>query len=169
MHPVTHVATGQAHVQQVAANRRVARGPDGQVRAQRGSSCKDAELRALPEGLIDPWLKTVALYENDTKLVACHYYATHPMSYYGDGRVSSDFAGLARKRMQSDDPECQHIYFTGCAGNIAAGKYNDGSPEMRPVLVDRMYAGLVASEKNLTPVTLEHVAWKTHEVLPTPR
>lgn len=167
--PVTHVACGQAQVEQVAGNRRVSRDANGQVVAMRGSSCRDPQLRALPEGLIDPWLKTVAFYSGADKLAACHYYATHPMSYYGDGRVSSDFAGLARKRRQADEPGCTHLYFTGCAGNVAAGKYNDGTPEMRPVLVQRMYDGLVRSERDLQPAAIEHVAWRTAEILPPPR
>ena len=79
------------------------------------------KLIAMPEGLIDPWMKTVAFYNGERKLASCHYYATHPMSYYGDGRVTSDFAGLARKQRQQDEPDCLHLYFTGCAGNISAG------------------------------------------------
>ncbi|MBM3891622.1 MAG: hypothetical protein FJ388_21120, partial [Verrucomicrobia bacterium] len=102
--PVTHVAHGEARVEKVAGNRRVALGPDGKVLKMRGSACRDAELIAMPEGLIDPMLKTVAFYDGAEKLVACHYYATHPMSHYGKGHVSSDFCGLARKRRQKDEP-----------------------------------------------------------------
>jgi len=167
--PVTHVAHGQAKVEKVASNRRVFRDADGVVKAMRGSSCRNPELRALPEGLIDPWLKTVAFYEKDKKIAACHYYATHPMSYYGDGRVSSDFIGLARKQRQKEEPDCLHIYFTGCGGNVAAGKYNDGSKETRPILTQRVYEGIVRSEAELTPVALERVAWKTCDILPPPR
>lgn len=166
---VTHVGTGQAKVEKVASNRRVFRDDNRRIKRMRGSSCRDAELRALPEGLIDPWLKTVAFYEGDRKIVACHYYATHPMSYYGDGRVSSDFAGLARKQRQKDDPACTHIYFTGCAGNIAAGKYNDGSKELRPVLTRQVHEGIVQSEANLQRAEVERVQWKTVEILPPPR
>jgi hypothetical protein len=165
--PVTHMATGQARVEQVAANRRIL-GPDGAVRAMRGSSCTDPVLRAEPEGLIDPWLKTVAFYDGDTKIAACHYYACHPMSYYGDGRVSADFCGLARRKRQEEEPECTHIYFNGCGGNIGAGKYNDGSKEMRPVLVERIYEGIVASEAALEPHAIESVQWVSHEILPPP-
>jgi hypothetical protein len=134
----------------------------------RGSGCKDPELIALPEGLIDPLLKTVAFYDGPTKIAVCHYYATHPMSHYGQGHVSSDFVGLARKRRQQEEPGCTHIYFTGCAGNIAAGKYNDGTPQARIDLTDRMYAGIVASERTLKPQPLTAAAWKTHEILPEP-
>ncbi|MDG1895875.1 MAG: hypothetical protein P8J37_13290 [Fuerstiella sp.] len=167
--PVTGIAAGQAEVQDVASNRRVFRDTYGHVMKMRGSSCRDEELRALTDGIIDPQLKTVAFYDGDTKIAACHYYATHPMSYYGDGRVSSDFVGLARKRRQQEQPECQHLYFTGCAGNISAGKYNDGSQPVRQVLANRIYDGMVAAEKNLQPRSVEHVGWRTVEMLPTAR
>jgi hypothetical protein len=164
--PVTHVATGEGRVEKVAANRRVAIGPGGKVTKMRGSSCRDAELIALPEGLIDPQLKTVAFYEHQQKLVACHYYATHPMSHYGQGHVSSDFCGLARKQRQREEPGCTHIYFTGCSGNVAAGKYNDGSPEARLLLTQRIYDGIAAAEKTLRPMPVKSAHWKTHEILP---
>jgi hypothetical protein len=166
---VTHVAYGQGKVEKVASNRRVFRSDDGHVKTMRGSSCRDEALRALPEGLIDPWLKTVAFYDKSSKIAACHYYATHPMSYYGDGRVSSDFAGLARKQRQRDDPDCLHLYFSGCAGNIAAGKYNDGAKEMRAILTQRMVDGMMSSEDTLKPVPVERVGWRTVKVLPPPR
>ena len=164
--PVTHVAHGQAEVHKVASNRRVVRDDKGRIKKMRGSSCKDAELRALPVGLIDPWLKTIAFYQNEKKIAVCHYYATHPMSYYGDGRVSSDFVGLARKQRQVEEPGCVQLYFTGCAGNIAAGKYNDGSKPARKVLTQRMYDAMVRSEQSLQPAAIEEVSWRTVEMLP---
>jgi hypothetical protein len=168
---VTHVGHGQAKVQGVASNRRVKRDHDGKVLAMRGSSCKDETLIAMDEGLIDPFCRTVAFFDGDTKLAALHYYATHPMSYYADGRCSSDFAGLARKRRQQDEPHCHHVYFTGCSGNVAAGKYNDGSKEARVTLTGRLYDGIVASEAALKRVDVKdtRVAWKTVDVLPPPR
>ena len=164
--PLTHVATGEAKVDRIAGNRRLDLGPDGRVRKMRGSACRDPELIALPEGLIDPMLKTVAFYSGAEKVAACHYYASHPMSHYGKGDVSSDFPGLARKRRQQEDAGCTHLYFTGAAGNIAAGKYNDGSPEARVALTERLYAALVASERGLSPQAIERVRWTTHDVLP---
>ncbi len=166
---VTHVAHGQAEVEKVASNRRIHRDEKGRILKSRGSKCDDAALRALPVGTIDPWLKTVAFYDRDTKIAACHYYATHPMSYYGDGRVSSDFAGLARKKRQLDEPKCTHLYFTGCAGNIAAGKYNDGSKAMRPVLTQRIYDGIVRAESGLRPEPVDTLTWKTVDMLPPVR
>lgn len=163
---VTHVGMGQARVDRVASNRRVSRDAEGQVLAMRGSSCRVPELRALPEGLIDPHLKTIAFFRDGRRLCEMHYYATHPMSYYGDGRASSDFPGLARKQLQAEDPDCFQIYFTGCAGNVTAGKYNDGSQANRPVLVERMYRAMVQSRRSIQPVELTHLDWKQASVQP---
>ena len=164
---VTSVAHGQARVEKVASNRRIL-GDDGKVGTQRGSSSRNPEHHRLPEGVIDPWLKTVAFYDGDDKIAACHYYACHPMSYYGDGRVSADFCGLARQQRQAQEPNCLHLYFNGCGGNIGAGKYNDGSKPMRPVLTDRMYQAIAKSEADLRPEPIESAAWRSVPVLPEP-
>lgn len=165
---VTHVGIGQAKVERVAGNRRFV-GPDGKVVDWRGSSSKNPKHKELPEGLIDPWLKTIAFYDREKRLAACHYYATHPMSYYGDGRVCSDFVGLARRRLEKEDAGCTHLYFTGCAGNVAAGKYNDGTPEARRELTDRMHAALAGSLSSLKLSPIERAGWQTQEILPAPR
>jgi hypothetical protein len=157
---VTHLAHGAATVDRVASNRRVDRDQAGRVRTMRGSSCTDPALVNLPEGTIDPVLRTIAFFAGDRKVAACHFYATHPMSYYRDGRVTSDFCGLARKRRQQDEPDCTHLYFSGCAGNVAAGKYNDGSPAAREALTQRLYEAIRQSESNLTPEPLRRVAWR---------
>jgi hypothetical protein len=169
LQPVTHIGYGQGKVSQVASNRRVYTDTSGKILGMRGSACTDQKLRDLPEGLIDPFLKTVAFFSGDQKLVSCHYYATHPMSYYGDGRATSDFVGLARKRRQGDEPQTTHIYFTGCSGNIAAGKYNDGTPALRPILTQRIYDGLVASEASLKREPVATAEWRTKEILPAAR
>ncbi|MBL9210427.1 MAG: hypothetical protein JNL92_08150 [Opitutaceae bacterium] len=167
---VTHVAHGDATVEQVASNRRIHRDAAGRVIAMRRSFCTDPAIAALPEGTIDPVLQTLAYHgEDGRKLVACHYYATHPMSFYEDGRVTSDFVGLARKRRQAEEPECTHLYFTGCSGDVTAGKYNDGSPAARVALTDRMHRALVASEARLVPRPLTSVEWATVDVAPPPQ
>jgi hypothetical protein len=163
--PVTHIATGQGKVEKVAGNRRIL-GPDGKLLPMRGSASKDPRHHELPEGLIDPHLKTIAFYNGEKKLAACHYYACHPMSYYGDGRATADFCGLARRRRQQDEPDCLHVYFNGCGGNVAAGKYNDGSQEMRPVLTQRVYDGIVLSEQHLRREPVESLRWATQDILP---
>ena len=168
LRPLTHIATSQARVEKVAGNRRFLN-EQGVISDWRGSASKNPVHAELPEGLIDPWLKTVAFYDGDTRLAACHYYACHPMSYYGDGMVCSDFVGLARKRRQAETPGCAQLYFTGCSGNIAAGKYNQGTPESRKALTDRMYAAIVASEAGLQPQPITSAQWQTADVLLTPR
>ena len=163
--PVTHIAHGEARVEKVAANRRII-GLNGKLISQRGSSSRKPEHHRFPEGLIDPMLKTVAFYNGNKKLVASHFYACHPMSYYGDGRVSADFCGLARRRMQKQAPECLHLYFNGCGGNIGAGKYNNGSKEARIELTQRMFDGITTSNATLKPELIRSFAWETEDILP---
>lgn len=167
--PITDVAVGHAQVHQVGSNRRVDRDEHNQVRQMRGSSCSDADLAALPEGTIDPYLRTICYFSGDQKIVSSHFYATHPMSYYRDGRVTSDFCGLARKKRQQDEPACTHLYFTGCAGNVAAGKYNDGSAAARVALTQRMYAAIIASEANLRTEPIQSIDWRHTTVTPLAR
>ena len=138
--PLTHIGTGEAVVEKVASNRRVF-GDDGKVVMFRGSAMKDPRAGEAPEGLIDSKLKTLSFWNGDKALASISVYATHPMSYYGQGEVSSDFPGLARRRRQADDPGVLHFYANGCGGNLAAGKYNDGSPAMRLELAERLYRG----------------------------
>lgn len=164
--PLTHVATTQTRILEVASNRRIAVDENGKVRKGRTSSCRDPELIAMPEGQIDPMMKSIAFYSGDKKIVASHYYATHPMSHYGSGRVSSDFPGLARKQLQAEEPGCTQIYFTGCSGDVTAGKYNDGSPEARIRLTSRIYAGMKESLSKFQPQPIGPVGWRTHELLP---
>ena len=164
----THAAFGQAKVEQVASNRRVL-GPDGKVKYTRYSAAKDPQMRAAAEGLIDPFLRTLSFWEGDRPLAALSYYATHPMSYYGDGRVSADFCGLARRKRQDEVKDVFQIYFNGCAGNITAGKYNDGSPENRPVLRDRVHAGMVGAWNATERFAVNDFSWRVEPVLLPPR
>src|SRR6185312_2338380 len=112
----------------------------------RTSATIDPAARAEPDGTIDPILKSIGFFQGDRPLALLYYYTTHPMSYYGDGRVTSDFVGMARERRDAEEPEALHVYFTGSAGNVTAGKYNDGSRPMRQVLADRIHAGMVAAD-----------------------
>ncbi|MEC9096703.1 MAG: hypothetical protein VX776_08735, partial [Planctomycetota bacterium] len=167
--PVTHIGKGEAKVDKVASNRRIYRDENGVIKAMRGSSCKDPKLRAMTEGTIDPLLKTISFYNQDKRITAIHYYATHPMSFYGDGLVSSDFVGIARKQLQEEQPNCHHIYFTGAAGNISAGKYNDGSQPVRAVLAERIYKGMHSSLQNTKVSPIKTVSWRNVEILPEVR
>ncbi len=164
----THVGLGMAKVKEVASNRRVV-GPDGKIKYTRTSSTKDPRARAEPEGLIDPLLRTVSFWDGEQPRAALHYYATHPMSYYGDGRVTSDFCGLARQKRQDDDKTIFQIYFTGCAGNVTAGKYNDGSKENRPILRDRIYAAMKAAWQATQRHEIKTFGWRSEPVRFQPR
>ena len=160
--PMDQVGLGQGLVSQVASARRVV-GPDGKILYSRTSSTTDPKARAADEGVIDPQLKSVTFASGGKILARLYFYATHPMSYYGDGRVSSDFVGLARAQRDKDEPDVLHVYFTGCAGNVTAGKYNDGSHENRPVLVGKMHQGMVKADKAADSrlETIQSIGWKT--------
>lgn len=161
--PITHIGVGQGRVEQVASNRRIL-GPDGKVALTRMSKCTDEKSRSAPEGLIDPFLKTVSFWNGEDAVAALHYYATHPMSYYGDGHVTTDFCGLARNKRQQEQPDVFQVYFTGCAGDVAAGKYNDGSHAMRPILRDRVHAGMVAAWEATKRQPISKLEWSTTEI-----
>ncbi len=139
--PVTHVGVGKADVKEVASNRRIF-GPDGKVRAVRYTSCQDPDLRAAPEGTIDPQVSLVSFWNGDQPVAVLSYYATHPQSYYRTGVPNPDFPGMARFLRQSHLPEALHVHFTGAGGNIGAGKYNDGSPANRLILAERLADGM---------------------------
>lgn len=163
---VTHLGLGQARVERVASNRRVV-GPDGRASWSRGS--RSGDINSAPEGEIDPWLKTLSLWDNDTPIVAWSCYAVHPMSDYGKGRVSADFPGLARARRQKDDHRVLQIYFTGCAGDVTAGKYNTGAPEDRENLVNRLYQALNHAWQTTQRFPLHTVDLRTSSLFFSPR
>ena len=143
--PVTHVGIGQGQVEKVASNRRVEYA-DGSVRFDRSSrSAADSLLAKLDAGEIDPWLKSISFYNGDQELAVLSCYATHPMSSYGQGAVSADFIGQARRRRQVDTPGTLQVYLTGCSGDVTAGKYNDGSLASRGLLADRLYRAMMAA------------------------
>ena len=130
---VTHYGIGMARVEGVTSNRRVVL-PDGTITYGRGSATKDPALQALPEGIIDPYLKTLSFWDGDTPLAAISAYSTHPMSYYGQGGVSADFVGMARARRQAEMPGVFQMYFTGCSATTAGVQRRRS--EGRPVLAD---------------------------------
>ncbi len=162
----THVGVGKGRVEQVASNRRFI-GNDGRILHWRGSGPYPDRtwLYDLPEGRIDPYVRIVALWNGDTPVAALTYYATHPMSFYGNGEISADFVGMARNTRDEALPGIKHIYFNGGGGNIAAGKYNYGpGAASRPDLAARLAEGMrLAWEEALAarqPVTAADTAWR---------
>src|SRR5205823_3677657 len=93
----------------------------------------------------------------------------HPMSYYGKGGVSADFVGMARKRRQADDAGVFQMYASGCSGNVTAGKYNDGAPENRPVLAERIYQGMRGAWKATKRHPLRQIEFRKADLRLEPR
>jgi hypothetical protein len=160
---VTHYGFGKALVQQVASNRRYIK-PDGSVSYNRMSRCSDPVAQAADDGPIDSSLRTLSFFDGEKPVCALHSYAVHPMSYYGGGEVSIDFVGLAREQMQKEQPETFHIYASGCAGNVTAGKYNTGDPKNRAVLAQRMHDAMAEAMKNTVRQPLERIGFRLAKI-----
>ena len=164
--PVTDYGWGVAEVREVASNRRI-KGPDGRVRATRYTATKDPEARAEPVGVIDPQVSLLSFWNGKVPLVVLSYYACHPQSYYRTGVPSPDFPGIARFIRGQCVPEALHVHFNGAGGNIGAGKYNDGSPENRIVLAQRLADGMKRAFESTrkVPVTAQDVGWQCMPVV----
>lgn len=163
--PITHLGLGTANVERVASNRRIV-GPDGKVRATRWSSTVVPTVRAEPEGVIDPVVSLVSFWNDDRPLAVLSYYATHPQSYYRTGIANPDFPGVARFLRQLAVPGALHIHFTGAAGNITAGKYNDGAPTNRLTLAERLADGMRRAweQTNRQPISSNDIRWAVESV-----
>lgn len=167
--PWTHVGWGRAQVHEVASNRRI---PDahGKVRAVRYTSCKDPALRAAPEGIIDPFVISISIWDHDSPIAVLSYYATHPQSYYRTGIANPDFPGIARFLRDQSLPGTLHVHFNGAGGNIGAGKYNDGSTTNRSLLAQRLASSLsdAWNSSQRKPVSPTDLAWASIPVLLPP-
>jgi hypothetical protein len=161
---ITHAGTGSAKVERIASNRRIL-GPDGKVKVTRMSSSRIPEAIAAPEGTIDPDLQTIGFWNGDKAVAVMTYYATHPQSHYGKGGIGWEFIGMARGAREKESG-IPHIHFNGAGGNVAAGKYNDGSPDNRPKLAARVEAAMKASLEatRREPVSSSSLRWDTLEV-----
>ena len=155
----THIGVGQAKVERIASNRRYLL-PDGKPSFDRGSATRNVLAREAGDGVIDPWLKTLSFWNGDTPLAAVSGYATHPMSYYRTGEISADFPGLARARRQKETPGVFQIYFSGCSGNVTAGKYNDGARTNRAALGDRLHAAMATAWRETKRQPVETIAFR---------
>jgi hypothetical protein len=159
LEPFDQIGVGQAKVDRVASSRRFIDAA-GKIHS-RMSSCKDPAVRALPEGTVDPYLKTITLARGQKPLVRLHYYATHPQSFYGDGRASSDIVGDAREELERTEHVFQ-VYFNGCGGDVALGKYNDGSKKCRVELAERLLAGMKTSAAATKLCPAGPICWRTY-------
>ena len=166
--PVTQLGLGQARVEKVGSNRRYLL-PDGTVSYNRMSRNTNVLAAQADDGTIDPMLKTLSFWNGNTPLAALSNYAVHPMSYYGGGEVSADFPGIARRRRQEDLPQVAQVYFSGCSGNVTAGKYNPGMRENRVVLAGRIYQAMAEAWRDTKRVPLEQITFRSVPLTLEPR
>jgi hypothetical protein len=165
LEPFDSIGTGEARVERVASARRVFK--DGKLLVRYSTGGKDAAMAALPEGAIDPRVRTVTFAARGRPLARLHFYATHPQTWCCDGRVSADFAGVAREDVERREKIFQ-VYFTGCAGDVTVGKYNDASPEARERLRERLRSGMEAAIAATKFARAGALAWRM-EPLRLPR
>ena len=73
---------------------------------------------------------------------------------------------MARKQREESLGGVPHIHFDGAGGNVAAGKYNDGSKPVRPLLAKRLAAGmkLAWDSQQKTAVSRDDVIWSIEQV-----
>lgn len=166
--PVSEIGMGRARVMGVASNRRYVM-PDGTVRWDRTSATRNIFAIEADEGLVDPWMRTLAFRDGGRVLAAASFYAVHPMSYYGQGEVSADFPGLARRWREAETPGVHQLYVSGCSGNVTAGKYNTGARENRAVLAERLRAGMAGAWASMTWRRPGQVEFRNRPVVLEPR
>ncbi|MCX6856127.1 MAG: hypothetical protein NTV80_14605 [Verrucomicrobia bacterium] len=161
--PVSHYGYAEADVKEVASNRRVERLPGGRIGRMRGSANKIPELTALPEGLIDPKVSVLVFWDADKPVAVLSAYACHPQSYYRLGIPSPDFPGIARFIRGQDVNAALHVHFNGAGGNVAAGKYNNGTQPNRIQLATRLAAGMREAYEKAphVPLSSEDIGWKS--------
>ena len=137
------VATGRGRVDRVAGNRRPKR-PDGRTVHRHGRPPDD--LRALPEGLIDPEVAVLRFDGLDGRPVgAVLTYACHATASGGGipTNVSADFVGHGRTTIEREfDLTC--VFLQGCAGNQGTGKWVSGTPWEDTVAMGGRFAAGVA-------------------------
>ena len=163
LEPFDRVGIGQAKAERIASIRRL-QDENGKPLTRYSNGAKDPKMAAAPEGPIDPWLKTITLARGNKPLVRLHYYATHPQTFCCDGRASADFVGLAREAVEREEKVFQ-IYFTGCAGDVTAGKYSDGSPRAQAELAQRLKTAMLASIARTKFTPAKSAVWRTDTLI----
>ena len=132
---VSHFGIGKA--KELASNRRFVTS-EGGISYARGSGGQNLAGRIAPVGTIDPWVKTLSLWDGDEAVCVLSIYATHPMSVYRTARISADFPGIARAARQQKTPDALQIYASGASGNVTVGKFNNNKMETRAVFAKRL-------------------------------
>lgn len=146
------VAVGRGLVERVAGNRRP-RLPDGRTVHRHGRP--PDELRALPEGLIDPEVAVVRFDGRGGRPAgAILSYSCHPTAS-GLGiptNVSADFVGHGRTAIEAE-LRMPCVFLQGCAGNQGTGKWVSGTPWQDTVAMGERFArGVAAGLRSARPV-----------------
>jgi hypothetical protein len=166
LEPFDQVGVSQTRVGEVASARRI-RNSGGKLVTRYSTSGKDPEMAAMPEGPIDPMLRTVTLARGSKPIARLHYYATHPQTFCCEGTVSGDFLSAAREAVEKETGVPQ-IYFTGASGDVTVGKYNDGSARARQELAARLGSALRAANRAPDLGKANRLSWRV-EPLELPR
>lgn len=167
MQPFDSVGTGQARVERVASARRFL-SDEGKPITRYSTGGSDPKMAALPEGDIDPMLRTITLAEKTKPIVRLHYYATHPQTWCCDGVVSGDMVASARASAEKQDGVPQ-IYFTGCSGDVTVGKYNDRTAEAKQGLGERLAKGMMQSAHSTKYEPAKSLRWRVAPLHLTPK
>ena len=147
---VGKLLTAETRIGDLAANRRLL-DEDGKFAHTRFSGKNPPALQAFPVGKIDPMLRTVC-FENieGRRIVALHFYASHPMAAYRRKMVSTDVPGRALRHVtENDDSVVSNLYFTGCSGDVTFGKYNPGGADGIELLGKRLGNGMLQNLRRL--------------------
>jgi len=164
---VGRLLTSEERLGGLAANRRLV-DENGQFAHTRYSGKNTPELQAWPVGKIDPILRTVC-FENTQgdRVVALHFYATHPMAAYMRRMVSTDVPGRALRHVRENDTSVPlNIYFTGCGGDVTFGKYNlTGDAQSIDQLGKRLGEGILRNlqrleEQPIGPLVIKRVSFE---------
>lgn len=153
------IGTSEAKLERVGSQRRL-HDENGKLYLRFSTGALQTKLAEAPEGDIDPMLKTITFAHGDKVIARLHFYASHPQTFCCDGRASADFVGEAREELEQAEGVPQ-IYFTGCAGDVTVGKYNDGSPEAYAGLKQRFVAALKASVAATKFMPAKSIGWRT--------
>src|SRR5204863_2104786 len=89
---------------------------------------------------------------------------SHPQCGKDDGEIHPDTPGMARAYLEDEEGVAQ-IYFTGCGGDVTAGKYNDGTPGNRVRLSKQLYSGMIRAIAATRRVPVREFSWKSVDVV----
>ena len=157
---VASVGYAEQAVADFASYRRII-GSDGTCRS-RWSICEDRTLRDAPIGKIDSMLRSVVFFgQADRPLASIFLYASHPQVSDGRQLYSGDTCGLAIDLFQQAHPGVFPLYFTGCAGDITAGKFTTADKiGNREIFGHRLFEAMRSAFAKVSPEKLHSFSWR---------